>query len=326
MILVTGASGFLGRHLLRFLSGKGYALRALYHQHPPAGDMKVLPGVEWRQCDLLDIYDVAEAMQGVTAVYHCAAMVSFGGKGDRAALQRMNVDATANVVNEALEQNVRKLVFVSSIAALGRAARAEKAVTEDEQWEDSNENSAYARSKYLAEMEVWRAIAEGLNAVVVNPAIILGEGNWDNGSPALIKVADKELPFYTEGVNGWVDVADVVLAMHLLMESDISSERFIISAGDFSYRYIFTEMAAALSRKAPHIKARPWMSGLLWRWNRLRRLCGSGGGTITRETAHTAHAICHYDNSRFLLRFPDFQYTPIENTIQHMAACFSAAR
>ena len=163
------------------------------------------------QCDLLDIYEVEEAMQGITDVYHCAAIVSFQ-PADKEKMLHFNVESTANIVNEALEQDIRKLVFVSSVAALGRS-EVTKEITEEEQWEESKYNSRYGLSKHMAEMEVWRGIGEGLNAVIVNPGIILGEGNWDEGSARLMKVVYKEFPFYTQGINGWVDVKDVVKAM-----------------------------------------------------------------------------------------------------------------
>jgi len=320
MILVTGASGFVGMHLVRYLSASGLSVRALYHRNRPDEIALALPGVTWMQCDLLDIYDVAEAFKEVTHVYHCAAWVSFNS-ADKYEMQRVNSESTAHVVNASLDADIEKLVFVSSIAALGRGNTA-KPITEDDQWEEHKNNTAYARSKYLAEMEVWRGIAEGLNAVIINPAIILGAGNWDQGSARLMKIVAKEFPFYTEGINGWVDVRDVVKAMVMLMNSDISDERFIVCAGSYGYRDIFTQMAETLQKRAPHRKATPFMTGVLWRWNELRHRLTGARVTVTKETARTAQTQCNYNNDKLLRALPDFRYTPIAVTIKDMAADF----
>lgn len=318
MILVTGASGFLGAHLLAELIPLSIPIRALYHKNPPKVQH---PSVEWMACDLLDPYAVEEAMKGISFVYHCAAIVSFDKK-DRDRVIEHNRAATANVVDEALSAGVRKLVHVSSIASLGRALTDVDTISEETHWQESSNNSAYAIGKYYSEMEVWRAMAEGLNAVVINPGIILGEGNWDEGSAALIKTAYKEFPWYTEGVNGWVDVQDVARAMVLLMKSDIIEERFILTEGNHSYKSIFTQMAQALGKKPPHKQASGWMTGLIWRLSALRSLFTGKKETITKETARTAQTQCFYDNSKWLRTMPDFHFTPIRETIERMAAAF----
>ncbi|MES2478818.1 MAG: NAD-dependent epimerase/dehydratase family protein [Bacteroidota bacterium] len=324
MVLVTGASGFLGQHLLRQLAKENVPVRALYHNNPPDDTLSQLPGVSWLKCDLLDVFEVEEAFKDIQEVYHCAAKVSFESE-DKYLVQKINTDSTANVVNAALDANIRKLIHVSSIATLGRE-NIDKPLSEDSFWEEGKNNTAYARSKYLAEMEVWRAMAEGLNAAIINPAIILGAGNWEEGSARLMKVADSEFPFYTEGVNGWVGIDDTVNAMILLMKSDISDERFILSEGNHSYKEIFSLMANALGKKAPHIKAPKWATGLLWRWNWLKKMTTGKSGTVTKETTRTAQVKCYYDNSKFLNAFPQFQFTPIQQTIAEMAKTFKSSK
>lgn len=320
MVLVTGASGFLGQHLVRQLATQNIPIRALYHNNSPCEELLQLPNVSWVQCDLLDVVEVEQAFSNIQEVYHCAAKVSFDA-ADKYLIQKTNAHSTANVVNAALEANIRKLLFVSSIATLGRG-NLEKPLSENDFWEESKNNTAYARSKYLSEMEVWRAMAEGLNAVIVNPAIILGAGNWDAGSARLLKVADGEFPFYTEGVNGWVDVNDVVESMILLMKSDINEERFILCEGNHSYKEIFTLMANALGKKPPHIKAPKWATGLLWRWNILRKLFTGKSATVTKETTRTAQVKCYYNNEKLLKALPEFHYTPIEETIREMGHAY----
>ena len=205
MVLVTGASGFLGRHLVRHLSAQGVTARALYHSHAPSDELKGLAGIEWACCDLLDTFDVEEVMKDITEIYHCAAIVSFDPR-TREKMIHFNPESTANLVNQALLQGVRKMVHVSSIAALGRTGGdPKKEVTEEAEWEDSKYNSAYGLSKYLAEMEVWRGIGEGLNAVIVNPGIILGGTSGHDLSAQLMKMVYREFPFYSKGVTAWVD-------------------------------------------------------------------------------------------------------------------------
>jgi dihydroflavonol-4-reductase len=323
MILITGASGFVGQHLVRQLAGQGKRVRALYNSHPPSESLK-LPGVEWVQCDLLDVYAVEEVMQGVDDIYHCAAIVSFH-PSEKERMLHFNVESTVNIVNIALEFNVRKLVYVSSVAALGRS-EVLKEITEEEQWEESRYNSRYALSKHTAELEVWRGVAEGLQAVIVNPGIILGEGNWEEGSARLMKVVYKEFPFYTAGINGWVDVKDVVNAMTLLMDSEVSAERFILSAGNYPYREVFTMMAGQLGRKPPSMRATPFMTGLVWRWNSLKTAIFGETGSITKETARSAQKQTFYNNQKLFRFFPGFEYTPLEETIRRMAAAFSKDR
>lgn len=322
MILVTGASGFLGQHLLQALAQQPLPVVALYNSRKPQADTG--KGITWKQCDLLDVFAVEEIMQGITQVYHCAAIVSFDARKKDQMIQG-NVAATANVVNAALDAGVEKLVHVSSIAALGRKpeAAAEGAlITEDTHWEESKANSAYAESKFQSEMEVWRAMAEGLNAAIVNPAIILGEGDWDSGSANLMQIVYKEFPWYTEGINAWVDVKDVAAAMVTIMDSDISDERYIISAGNYAYRDVFTEMANALNRKPPHKKASSWMTEIVWRMEVLKSRIADRQVTISKESARTAQTKCYYSNEKLLRQFPGFKYHSLKDTVARMAAAF----
>lgn len=321
IILVTGASGFLGSHLVKLLSAQGHTIRALYNSNPPDEKLTTLPNVSWERYDLLDIYDVETAMQNVQEVYHCAAIVSFHPK-DKEKMQHFNIESTVNIVNQAIEQGIRKIAYISSIASLGRS-EGNKEITEEEQWEESEYNSVYSYSKHNAELEVWRANAEGIDTVIVNPGIILGEGTkWDDGSTRLMKVVAKEFPFYTQGINGWVDVQDVANITYQLMQSDISGERFILCEGNHSYKEIFTLMAEALDKKPPRIKASQWMTELVWRWEMLKHSITGKPITITKETARTAQKQNFYNNSKLFNYLPHFRYTPIKDTIQRMANAY----
>jgi dihydroflavonol-4-reductase len=321
MILVTGASGFLGRHLVGHLAEQGLKLRALYYRNPPTGPLANNPLVEWRACDLLDVFDVEEAMKDIREVYHCAAIVSFH-PSEKERVLHFNVTGTAHIVNEALSTGIRKLVYVSSVGALGRSESKTKPITEDTEWEESRYNSRYALSKYLAELEVWRGMGEGLQAAIVNPGIILGEGNWEEGSARLMKVVNQEFPFYTLGINSFVDVKDVVQAMVNIMESEIHSERFILSAGNYSYKDIFTLMAEYLGKRPPYIRAGTLLTGMVWRWSLFRSKIFNHTITVTRETARTARKQAIYRNDKLLSFFPEFRYRDIRDTIRRMALVF----
>lgn len=247
-ILVTGGTGLLGGYLIETLCAKGLRVRALHRAIPPRLRLADATMVEWVYGDVLDVISIDDAMEGITEVYHCAAIVSFHPRRQRE-MHRINVDGTANVVNACLRHNIRKLVHVSSVSALGRK-RDGQTITEDAKWDEESNGSAYGRTKYLAEMEVQRGIAEGLNAVMVNPSIILGVGDWHKGSSAMFRNAFNEFPWYTDGGTGLVDARDVADAMIRLMDSDISGARFIVSAENWSYRKIFTEMANGFGEKA----------------------------------------------------------------------------
>lgn len=318
MVLVTGASGFLGKHLLEALVEKGLSVRALFNRNRPEWTH---PLVEWVACDLLDVYAVEDVMQGIHQVYHCAAIVSFEKK-DRERVIEQNRSATANVVDEALIAGVDKLIHISSIAALGRAGKENKLVSEETHWEDSNTNTAYAIGKYQSEMEVWRAMAEGLDAAILNPGIILGEGNYNEGSAKLFQSAYEEFPWYTSGVNGWVDVKDVARAAILLMESDITEERYVLTEGNHSYKDIFTLMANAMKRKPPYKHANAFMSKVAWITSAVKAAMSGKKSLLTRETIRTAQAVCYYDNHKFLQQFPEFTYQPMKNTVERVSKDF----
>lgn len=315
MIFVTGASGLVGMHLIQSLVEKEKQVIALYRQNIPA--FKGSDKVTWKTGDILDPQSIEEALEGVHQVYHCAAIVSFAPSDANKMLQA-NQEGTANVVNACLNKNIQKLVYVSSVAALGRI-REEAPVDETMFWTAATSNSMYGKSKYLAEMEVWRAMGEGLNIAIVNPVIILGSGDWTKGSSKMFQSAYDAFPWYTEGVSGFVDVLDVVEAMQLLMDASISGERYIISAENLSYKAIFTYMAKAFKKRAPYKKVSPIIASIVWRWEALKGMITGKAPLLTKETAATAQAVVHFDNTKFLKAFPQFTYRPITTSIERIA-------
>lgn len=315
MILVTGGAGLLGNELIEQLLTRGEKVRAIYNNTVLSKNS--ITNFESFKCDILDVVTLEEAMENVTEVYHCAGLVSFNPKDERK-LYGINVEGTANVVNAALNAGVRKFVHVSSVAALGRIRPGEM-IDETMVWSEETSNSKYGHSKYLGEIEVWRGVAEGLNAVVINPSIILGAGNWNEGSTKIFKSVYDEFPWYTEGTTGFVDVRDVANAMILLMKSDISAEKFILSAENISYKDMFTMMAKAFGKKVPSKKVTPFIAALTWRLENIKSRFTGITPLLTRETADTAMTKVAYDNRKLLEALPTFRYTKMENSISDIS-------
>jgi len=330
MIMVTGGTGFVGAHLLFHLTKEGKQVKALkrpgsditlarkifsYYSENPDDRFNL---VQWVDGDILDYYSLTDAFEGITQLYHAAAMVSFHGK-DRGRVIRINAGVTANVVNAVLEKNVKKMCYVSTVGVLGRD---NKGLTDEETyWNASTKSSVYSKSKYEAEREVWRGIAEGLNAVIVNPSIIVGPGNWHAGSPQVFETMWKGLKFYTSGMNGFVDVNDVVRAMIILMEGEFSGERYIISAENVSYKQFFDWMATAMSLPAPKYKAGPVLSGIGWRVLKLAGMLTGKKSGITRETARTANRVYRYSNEKFI-KATGMKFTPVKASVEKTSELF----
>ena len=316
MILVTGATGLVGSHLIKALVAQGKSVRALYRSEIPSSHE--LNNVDWFNADILDIVALEEAMIGITQVYHCAAIVSFTATNKKS-LHHTNIEGTANIVNACLNANIEKLLFVSSVAALGRI-REDQAINETMNWTEETSNSEYGKSKYLAEIEVWRGMGEGLKVVVVNPVIILGASDWSKGSTAIFKSAYDEFPWYTEGSSGFVDVLDVVEAMILLMESSICDQRFILSGENLPYRDIFTMIANAFHKKAPHKKVTALLAEIVWRFEGIKGRITGKSPLLTKETSITARATVYFDNSKLLKALPQFQYRNMQTSINRICS------
>lgn len=257
-------------------------------------------------------------MEGMDAVIHSAARVAFRKK-EHAAMLHTNIEGTANMVNAALLKKVPRFVHISSVASLGRTTQGEE-VTEKKNWEDNDSNSVYALSKYHSEMEVWRGIGEGLDAVILNPSTILGYGDWHQTSCALFKNTWDEFPWYTNGINGFVDVKDVARAAVLLMESGISNERFIVNGENWSFKQLFDTMADAFGKKRPAKEATPLLSAIAWRMEKLKSLFTGKEPLLTRETARIANTSTYFNNSKIRKALPGFSFTPLTDCIREACA------
>ena len=312
MILVTGSTGLVGAHLIQQLLQYKQPIKALYRSEIPFEHNLI----QWVKADILDVVALEEAMQNVTQVYHCAAIVSFNPK-QKNELHKTNIEGTANVVNACLNTQVQKLLFVSSVAALGRI-REDKPIDETMNWTEETSNSEYGKTKFLAEMEVWRGIGEGLNAVIVNPTIILGNGDWNKGSSSVFKSVYNEFPWYTEGTTGFVDVLDVVEAMIQLMNSNIVAQRFILSAETSTYKDLFTLIANAFNKKPPSKLVTPFIAAVVWRLEAFKAKFSGKQPLLTKETAKTAQAKVSFNNQKLLQYLPSFSYTSLPTSIQRI--------
>ncbi len=320
-ILVTGGTGFLGAYLLRYLVEQGETVRALRR---PTSSMKLVEAietqVEWVEGDVLDVFSLESAMEGIERVYHCAAMVSFDAR-EAEMMKKINVDGTANVVNTALQYGVKRFLHVSSIAAIGRNKETAQ-VNEKVMFVRNPMNTNYAISKFLGEQEAWRGNAEGLETVIVNPSVIIGSGFWDNGTGGFFHQIQNNLKFYPTGITGFVDVRDVAKAMVLLMNSSISEERFLLNSENLKYKTFLNWIAEDLEKNQPNIQVTKFIQEMAWRVAWVKSKLTGKKPFLTRETARNASHQFYYENDKFLKVFPDFQFRTMRETTRETALLF----
>jgi len=319
VVLVTGGTGFLGSILIKRLIASGVRVRATKRESSlvPA-DLVGAAGLEWVNADINDFFALEDVFEGITKVYHCAAKISYHA-ADRELLMKVNVEGTANVVTLALERGAR-LLHVSSIAALGRAKDGQE-TTESDLWEFHARQPGYAISKYEAEMEVWRGIAEGLDAVIVNPSLVIGasarmEGGDSSG--AIFSLLHRGLRFYATGWVGLIDVEDVAKAMVLLMENpSVSGERFLLNNVNMSSKELLERCSRYLGRPAPQYRATPFLLGIAWRAAYLASLLSGKRPLLTRETAHSASSRVRFSNKK-LIEVTGMALKPIDETLREI--------
>lgn len=324
MILVTGGTGFLGSYIIKHLFNKGYAIKAIRREGsrlPFFISADIMQKVQWVNGDILDIVSLEEAMDGVDTVIHSAAKVSFE-PSEREEMYNINVNGTANIVNVALENNIRRFIHISSVAALGRTSNGET-VTEEREWQDTRINTNYAISKHKAEMEVWRAMGEGLSAAILNPSTILGYGDWNSSSCAIFKTIYQEFPYYTNGINGFVYVEDVARATIEMMESDITRQRFIVNGDNWPFRQLFNTIADGFNKKHPSLNATPMLAAIAWRWERIKFLLTGKKSLLSKESSRIAQTKTYFNNTKLLESLPGFLFTPLEEAVQISCARYA---
>ena len=313
MVLVTGATGLVGSFVCKTLIENGFKVRALFRD---SSDFSLLSGfkegIDWVEADVLDILKLEKAMEGVETIIHAAAMISFYQK-DHEAMLKTNVEGTANIINLAPKAGIKQIIHVSSVAALGRTKNS-TVIDENNKWENSSYNTGYAVSKYLAELEVWRGQEEGLNVVVINPSIVLGPGDWEKSSTKLFKYVWDKKRFYSKGSMNYVDVRDIAEVVRRLMETNISGERFILSAGNISYKEIFALIAERFQIKAPDVAVNKPLLKLALFFGWISSLLTGRRPPISRESANMAGLSFYYDN-RKIQNTLNFSFRGLEETL-----------
>lgn len=317
MILVTGATGLVGSHLLVQLLQENEEVKALFRTEKQIEKVKnvfhfhnqlpLFNKINWVKGDITNIPSLEIAFEKVSHVYHCAALISFD-PNDEQELRKINIEGTANIVNCCIDFGVKKLCHVSSIAALGNPKEHENSITEETEWNPENSHSDYAITKYGAELEVWRGCQEGLDVVIVNPAVIFGYGFPKKGSDVIIQTIKKGLSFYTDGTIGIVSVEDVTKCMIQLMKSTIKGERYTLVGENIETKKLLEFIARELNAKKPSIKATKTITSIAWRLDWLISKIVNRKRKLTQITAAASHSKKTYDASKIKseLQF-DFQ-------------------
>jgi dihydroflavonol-4-reductase len=330
MILVTGGTGLVGSHLLFELTKSQQKIRALFRNKKTIEKVRHVfsfytdnvddqfDKIEWLEANLNDVPRLTEAFEGVTHVYHCAALISFD-PNDYYKLRETNISGTANIVNLSVINAIQKLCYVSSIAAMGYDPIK---ITEETSWNSEANKNVYAITKYEAEMEVWRGVQEGVPCVIVNPGVILGPGFFRSGSGGLFKRVYKGLSYATNGVTGYVGVLDVVKGMTSLMNSDCKNERFIMVAENLSFLNFTTLISNAFKLVPPKKIARKWMLAFAWRLDWLRHKLTGKKRRLTKNLSKTIIHKSYYSSDKFLKTESEFKFTPISKVVSEVCQFF----
>lgn len=339
MIFVTGGTGLVGSHVLLELVRAGKKVRALRRNHSNLEQVKsifrqeadraeeLFNEIEWAEGDILDVWSLDTLLRDVDIIYHCAGLVSFDNSL-RDEVLRNNIDGTMNLVNAALKCDVRRFCHVSSIASLGKN-REGTPVNENSAWMPASKNTAYAESKFYSELEVWRGMAEGLDAVIVNPSVIIGPGDWSKGSCKFFPRIYKGLRFYTTGITGFVDVRDVADAIMILTEDKnfekAKNQRFLLNAENLQYGVFLNMIAGALNRPGPTIKVSPLFVQAAGPLLVLFSFLTGSENDLTRETLMSSIEKQFYDGSGITGMF-GFTYRPVIEAVKDTAAIFLKER
>ncbi|WP_373057724.1 NAD-dependent epimerase/dehydratase family protein [Zunongwangia sp. H14] len=334
MILVTGGTGLVGSHLLFDLSRSQKKIRAIYRKtsdlhavekvfsyYTSTSEAKALfSKIEWRVADIQDVPALSRAFEEVEYVYHCAALVSFDPK-DAKKLRQNNIAGTANIVNLCIANSIKKLCHVSSTASMGKPLEGNN-ITEATTWNPEEDHSDYAISKYGAEIEVWRGTQEGVDAVIVNPGVIIGPGFWNSGSGLLFKKVYKGFKYHFPKITAFVGVKDVVKAMQHLMASEIKNEQFILVSENLSFKTVLSLTAESLQKKPPSRALKKWMVFAGWMLQSLGSIFGFKK-QLTRDSVYSLFDEWHFSN-RKIKQYLDFQFSPVADCIAETAEIYQS--
>ncbi|MEZ4910657.1 MAG: NAD-dependent epimerase/dehydratase family protein [Saprospiraceae bacterium] len=318
-VLVTGASGFLGNHIIKALTTKGFINIFGLIRNPEHKQVIHHPNVTWIEGDICDMPRMVDILEDIDTVINAASEVSFSIRHKKQMIKTA-IDGTANVVNAAMYAGVKKLIHISSVAALGRR-KLNETINENSIFNHSKYDTSYGLAKFLAEQEVWRAHAEGLHTTIFNPSMILGIGNWHSSTPQLWNKIYHGLDWYGIGSTGWVDVSDVAKVIVDAIDQDLNGERYILSGENLPYKDIFTKIAIEIGKKPPTKPLKGFLASAFANIEHLRSIITNSKPIITTETIVSTSANSNYDNTKSV-QMLNCKYTPISHTIQKVSSAF----
>ncbi|MBS1488584.1 MAG: NAD-dependent epimerase/dehydratase family protein [Bacteroidetes bacterium] len=317
MIAITGASGLLGNFITRKFISSGETVVGIKRNNSDLSMMNdISPHISWREADITDSRSLVESFQGVHTVIHAAALVSFDPR-DKEKIFSNNVEGTQNVVNACLSANVKRLIYISSVAALGRK-KGNFQLDEESKWEESSTNSDYAQSKYLAELEIYRGREEGLSVSIVCPSVILAPANRHKSSAQLFNYVLNERKFYSEATINFVDARDVAEMVWSVFKKP-AIEKVIANAGTVPLKELLSQIALRLDKKAPTIKINKKILRLAaWLEEWRCRLTGQEM-LISRQSVKSAQGSFTYVNKKSVDQL-GMRYTPLSETLDWCCA------
>jgi len=237
-ILITGATGFLGNHLLDAFADQQFRISVLCRKPPDKNFQRA--GITYIKGDIEDPYSLSVAFKEADVVIHAAALVSVRPE-DNDRMHSVNVLGTRNVVNAILASDVKRLIYVSSIAAIGGVHNSGKIMDEAAAWNGSSEG--YGFTKYCAELEVFRADAEGIEVDIINPSVIIAPPGSNRTSGLLMKLALSRVPFAPDGIVNLIDARDVALFIRVMLGRDGSGKRYILNGFTLTWKEFFGEVS-----------------------------------------------------------------------------------
>ncbi|REG83965.1 NAD-dependent epimerase/dehydratase family protein [Algoriphagus antarcticus] len=295
-ILITGITGLFGSYLAKEFAGLG----EIHGFRRSSSSLRLLEGIEfpiiWHDGELSDIESLEVALGGIELVIHAAGKVSFDAN-DKGRLHRINVGGTTNLVNAMLNTGVKKLVHVSSVAAIGRSPDLTE-LDENFKWIESPLNTDYGISKYLAELEAWRGEQEGLDLIVVNPSILLGKVSDARSSSEIYHYVIEENSYYPKGDLNYIDVRDAAKQVRALVDKEVWGERFILNKESITYKEFFEKMAVAFGKKAPSKSVSPLMLKTAVFFNTIFRRIGLSKSPLNKKTAMISQQKVFFDNTK----------------------------
>jgi nucleoside-diphosphate-sugar epimerase len=322
-VLITGATGLIGSHLTAQVLLKGENVTAFVRENSNRNNIKEVLSfytndyetyfnkIKFKVGDITDYFSIIDALEGIDEVYHCAGMVDFNEKNLKQLLL-VNETGTTNLINAALEKKGIRVCHVSSVATIPNHDK-KPVINENIFWKSSPKNAAYSISKYNAEREAWRGVAEGLDLFMVNPSIVLGAGCWNQSTGKIIEECRKGVKFYTKGITGFVDIRDLASVMYKLMKSSVSSQRFIVNGENISYQSMLTKFHEAFGNKKPTIEAGKFLLSIAtlldYLFSKERRL--------NKQVVESLLSESYYSNEKIINETGHKFYT-LDETITHI--------